>query len=54
MALFLFHPVLAHLAAAIEKHEDAERFRRQRLNARERYERDRLRGTINHVYEDVQ
>ena len=50
----LFCPILAHLFIALEEHREAEHFRRQRLNARERYERDRLRGRIIHVHEDVQ
>lgn len=50
----LWCPALAQLASAYEEHQEAEHFRRQRLNVRERYERDRLRGKIKHVPEDVQ
>lgn len=50
----LFCPILAELANAYDEWVECEHFRRQRLNARERYERDRVRGTIVHVPEDVQ
>jgi hypothetical protein len=50
----LFCPVLAMLAVSLEEQREHERFRRMRLDVREKYWRDVRRGRITHVQDDIQ